>query len=275
MQSLRVELRTEHIGAEGLSPLGNFLWYMSSALPDVVSWYQIVPAVVGLGRALWVRRPQQLLLLVFATAFLLGISVHGLHWERWLVPLVPVFALLTASGLELMVEQLAARMQMSHAVHMSVLICAALALEVAPLTKVVEIDRRHSNPSTGVLARQWMEEHLPPGSRLVFEWSTLPMPLKSDRIDRGLLRNRTAGRNFVEMAMATLSDYGSLEEYKRMGYRYLVTAAEWYDYYPANADRFPKEAAFYRALLTRGRLLYEVNHAPTREGGAIRIYEIP
>lgn len=275
LQSIHVELRSAHIGADGLSPLGNLRWYMVFALPSMVSWYQLAPAAIGLARALWQQRPQQLILLLFVVVFLGSISMHALHWVRWLIPILPVFALLVASGMELVVTELAASLHLPQSMQRALLVAGASLLTAPLVARLVQLNQLYSHPSTGVVARQWVETHIPPGAHIAWEWSTLPMPLKSDRINMGIFRNTTDGTNLVELVMAKVADRGSLEAYVQDGYRYVVTAGESYDFYPANRARYPAEGAFYESLLTRGRLLYEVGPGAMRGGGWIRVYELP
>jgi hypothetical protein len=273
LRTLNVELRTTHVGADGLAPLGNLSWYLSAALPAAISWAQMVPAAVGVARAGVTRRSQQLLLLVFVAVFLAGISLHALHWGRWLIPILPVFALFAASGLEWVSERFLKRLGLPRAVP-HVFACVAGLVALPSTYRVMQLDRLHTSPSTAVLAQQWIEEHLPADSHLAFEAGTLPLPLQSERINLGVFRNTTGGRNFIEMGMVKLATRGSLEYYARLGYRYLVTTNEYYEYYPANRHLYTAEAAFYEALLTRGRLLHEIRPSTMHQGATIRIYQI-
>src|SRR5438876_767147 len=91
---LRHETKTSHLGADGLSPAGNLLWYLHEAIPDALSWPVALLAVAGVLLVLRDRRPKPLSLVVLVVAFLGSISLSSLHWERWLIPVLPVLALL-------------------------------------------------------------------------------------------------------------------------------------------------------------------------------------
>jgi len=272
--NLRTELRSVSIGSDGLPPTGNFLWYLGVALPQSISWPQVIAASLGLAVAARERQPQQALLVLFATTFLVGISLHPLHWARWLIPILPVVALFAAQGLEMTVRHLGDRLSVPLLWRRVAVLLGVVLLAWDPTRAVVEIDRLHTHPSTGVVARQWITENLPPGSWLAFEWQTLPPPLDAQPIDLGHWVARDFGRNFTELSMSKLAVRGTVTYYKREGFRYLVTSSLFYDYYPAHADAYPTEAAFYRALLTEGRLLQRVTPSASRQGSEIRIYEI-
>jgi len=273
MRDLKEQMRTSHIGADGLSPIGNLLWYLT-VLPASLSWPQTAAAVVGIALAIWKHRFEQILLLVFAVTFLLGISSSALHWERWLIPVLPVFALFAAHGLLTTVAQLTGRFGLRHLVQ-SLSLVALIGICCLPsVQRLVQMDRLYSNPSTSVLARQWMTENLPKGSSIAFEWETLPPPLKADTTNPGFWVNRDAGRNLSELSMSRLAVRGTINWYAQRAFRYLVTSDLFYAYYPEHADRYPQEAAFYRELLTQGRLIYQVSPSAEHTGPEIRIYEI-
>jgi hypothetical protein len=274
LASFRLHFGSTHIGADGLSPSGNLLWYVTSALPSSISWEQTVFAIIGMTVALWRRSVEPMLLLVFVAAFVVGISASSLHWARWLIPILPVFALLAAEGLTITASAIGARLGLAWGLQQATIVLAVLALCVAPLRQIAQTNRVYTNPSTNVLARQWIEQNLPPGSHLAFEYQTLPPPLQSDSLGVGIWTNRDGGRNLVEMSMSQLAVRGTVDYYVRSGFRYLVTSSLFYAYYPSNADRYPAEAAFYRTLIDNSRLLYEVKPSATHEGDEIRVYEI-
>ena len=257
-KSLQVQLRTAHPGADGLSPTGNLLWYLSFALPNTLSWPQTAAAVVGIALLLWRRTPQALLLLLFSVLFVIGISRHGLHWQRWLIPICPVLALFAASALEMTAARVAALLRLPRTAQLGLIALGAVLLVAQPARQVIALDRRYARLSTYVLARQWVEEHLPAGSRMAYEWETLPPPLT---------------KKLTEIPMSYLSVRQTLDYYSSHGVRFLVTSSVWYAYYPANAAQYPAQAAFYQQLLSEGHLLHTVESSGN-EGPEIRIYEI-
>lgn len=272
-KDLQTELRSSHIGADGLSPPQNFLWYLRM-LPQTISWPQTVAAVAGMTLGLARRGFYPLLLLAFAVAFLTGISLHPLHWSRWLIPLLPVVALFAAHGLHTAATFVANASPAPRVIKWGALVLGVGTLLWSPVERLIQLDRLHASPSTRVLARQWITEHLPTGSGIAFEWETLPPPIKADGLGLGHWIARDAGRDFKELSMSKLAVRGSIRWYAQQGFRYLVTSNLFYAYYPENAERYPKEAAFYRRLLAEGRLLYQVSPSADHEGPEIRVYEI-
>jgi hypothetical protein len=68
-------------------------------LPASITWPRYLLALAGIGLAVRRRRPRQLLLLLFVATFLATISLSSLHWQRWIIQVLPVLALFTAAAL--------------------------------------------------------------------------------------------------------------------------------------------------------------------------------
>jgi hypothetical protein len=215
------------------------------------------------------------LLLVFVATFLVPLSVHPWHFHRWLIPVLPACALCAAYGLTTAVAAGAQRLRLSSQAHAAVLVIGVCLAVAEPVGALVRMHRAYAQPSTYVVARQWIEENLPVGSYIAYEWETLPMPLVRQSLGPGVWINRHNDRNFSEVYMSKLSVRGTPGYYARAGYKYLVTSSLMYDVYPADAAHYPTEAAFYRELMSSGRLLKEVHPSGSSPGPAIRIYELP
>lgn len=256
--NLIFEARSIHPGADGLLPPGNLAWYLSTALPSLMTWPQLPFLVAGLFVALRDRQPHPRLLLLFVLPFLIGISLSPLHQQRWLLPALPVLALFTAAGLWAGITRIhRAQTAFPTAVITGGLVVLVTAL---PAYHLRLLNIQLSRPSTRVLAGAWIQANLPAGSAIALEEYTAPGSLLSRF---STLRTFALGWN--EM---TLSDYVA------EGYDYLVVSDEMYNRFLAQPDRFPDAAAFYEQLFAQGRLLQEFRPSLTRGGPLIRIYEV-
>ncbi len=254
--SVTNEARSTHLGHDGLSPSENLLWYLKVAIPSVITWPQAVLGAVGAGLVALRRRPEQLLLLGFVIVFLVGISLSSLHWKRWIIPILPVLALLVAYAIVEVAGWLADRLRASMMVPQLAVILAAVAVAAWPGYQVVLQDIRHTRDSTRILAGEWMLENVPADSRLAEEWYTAPT-LEEAPFD--IFRSFSlAGR--------------SLDEYQQEGYKYLVVSSSVYGRYLAESERYVKEVAFYRELFAEVNLLQRFVPSSTRGGPEIRIY---
>ena len=208
-QSLGLEARSTHLGADGLSPLGNLWWYLVKAIPLSISWPLAMLAIAGVLLVIWNRRPKQNLLLGFVLMFLAGISLSHLHWQRWIIQILPLLALFAAYALEVAVTHLAIRWRLTSRATRGLWVAAVLAVSVRPVSQLLLFDIQQVNRSTRILAREWMLDHLPEGSRIAQEWYTAPL----------------IGAQFDVQERPSLAEDRVLEDYRRDDYRYLVTSS--------------------------------------------------
>jgi len=253
--SVSNEARGTHLGHDGLSPPENTLWYLRVAIPSVITWPQAALMAVGVGLVLLRRRPEQLLLLGFAVIFLAGISMSGLHWKRWIIPMLPVLALLVAYAIAEVTGWLGGRLRASMVPQLAVVL-AAVAVAAWPGYQVVLQDIRHARDSTRILAREWILENIPAGSRLAEEWYTAP----------------SLGGSQLDVYTTQYLDERSLDEYRQEGYQYLVVSSSIYGRYFAERERYPETVAFYREVFAEANLLQRFVPSSTRGGPEIRIY---
>jgi hypothetical protein len=249
------EARGTHLGHDGLSPPENALWYLRAAIPSVITWPQAALVAVAVGLVFLRRRPEQLLLLGFAVIYLAGISLSGLHWKRWIIPILPVLALLVAYAIAEVAGWLSGRLRASMMPQLAVVL-AAVAVAAWPGHQVVLQDIRHSRDSTRILAREWILENIPAGSRLAEEWYTAP----------------SLGGSQLDVYTTRYLDERSLDEYRQEGYQYLVVSSSVYGRYFAEPERSPETVAFYRELFAEANLLQRFVPSSTRGGPEIRIY---
>jgi hypothetical protein len=79
-----------HPGADGLSPIGNLLWYVGTIAPSVFGWAILAVAAIGLVAVAWTHPMPAAVLVAFAGSYLVGVSAAPLHWDRYIIPLVPI-----------------------------------------------------------------------------------------------------------------------------------------------------------------------------------------
>ena len=92
------EARSEHAGADGLGFLGNFEFYITGSL-----WYIgtliFVSSIIGMIYAFFKKKKEILFLGSFIIIFIFFISSLALHWDRWILPIVPFGCIFASLGL--------------------------------------------------------------------------------------------------------------------------------------------------------------------------------
>ncbi len=258
LSDLALEARSTHLGADGLSPAGNFSWYLTRAIPLSITWPQAMSAALGVALVVWKRQPPQMLLLGFVVTFLAGISLSPLHWQRWVIQILPLLALFAAHALDQASTYLSARLRPTPPAQAISIATALLLISAWPVYQLILFDVRQASRSTRILAREWILQNLPAGSRIAQEWYAAPL----------------VGAGFDVLERFSLAEDRTLDDYRQDGYRYLVTSSAIQGRYLAEPERCPSEVAFYQALFAEGHLLQQFEPSATRGGTAIRIYEL-
>jgi 4-amino-4-deoxy-L-arabinose transferase-like glycosyltransferase len=251
-------------GTTGFSHVGNLRWYLGTAIPEALTWPLVALAAIGVVLILWRRRPCQLLLVAFGAIFLAAICASNAHWSRWVLPMLPVVVLFAGAATDTIVDRFVAAVP--RASRTSIVAPVALAgvtaiLVLHPLGALLAANR-HDNDgprmsdTTRHAVRNWIVTRLPPGSRILGESDTLPLQGARFEVDRRL-----------NPRIHTLADY------QRAGSQYFVVKGADAAVYRFNATHHPREAAFYRDVACRTRLM-AVFRGELRDGGPIRIYQL-
>jgi hypothetical protein len=246
-----------HLGNDGLSPLGNLAWYVSTALPNTLTIPIALLALAGI--VLIVCRPSapRALLLLFALAFMVGICAAPLHWDRWALQIVPVLLLFAAYAGTYAFEVVRARSRLRSKWVVAAGFAALAALAVSPAAALVGQEPLLAKPGTRTLARNWIVRHVPRGTRIGIEIKTAPL----DRTGLRVSSRYALGRQ------------GTVDSYEDHGYRYLVVNGHVRDVYLAESRRYPLQAGFYRSLARDSRLVRVFRPGIHRAGSTILIYE--
>lgn len=209
-------------------------------------WEGLGPAllVAGLGLALALasRRRADLVLASFVLAYFAALLALDAHFERYVLPLVPALG------------ALAGRLRWLAPV-------TALLL-VVPLVWSIRDAHRLTRTDTRVVARAWIQEHLPAGAALAAESSSppfegfrvvrlaLPGPQRPSDPDRDVARLRAAGVRYV-----------------------LVTGAVA-DPVLAARERYRSEVRFYEELRAEARRLYYLAPGGELAGPWVAVYRL-
>ena len=113
-------------------------------------------AAVGIGAALWRRTRTDLVLLSFAVGYWLTLMPQQAHFERYVLPLVPVLAVLAGS--------------------VRAVVPVALVALLLPLAWSVGDARELTRTDTRVRADAWVSANVPRGDPIAADPSTLPLP---------------------------------------------------------------------------------------------------
>jgi hypothetical protein len=193
----------------------------------------------------------------FIVAYLVFASLPPRHYERNLLPILPYLAI--SGGIATAAFLAWARSRRLRGSPRPRLATGLVAIGLAaclvvPAAASAEITGAMRRPDTRLIARAWMLDHVPRGTRIAREVYT---PQFSTEYARG-------GSYFLFQH--------TLEEYRTRGVRYLIASSRTYSRFVDMPDS-AEETAFYRGLFALPEV-FRVDPGPDRRGPTIRIFRL-
>ena len=202
----------------------------------------LIIALIGLVSALVVRSKADVILASFVVGYAVDLLTIRAHFDRYLLPLVPVLGVLAG--------------------RLRVLAPVTLLLLVIPLTYSIRDDVELTRTDTRVIAERWIREHVPDDSLVAAESSTPPLvgypelPLLLPGPGRPSDPNR------------------DLDRLRRQGVGYVLVTGAVADRVLAARSRYPREARFYADLRRRARRVYYLKPGGDTAGPWVAVYRL-
>jgi hypothetical protein len=203
----------------------------------------VLVAAVGVVAALIRRTKTDLILVSFAIAYWLTLMPQQAHFERYILPLVPVLAVLAGS--------------------VRVVVPFALVALALPLAWSVSDACELTRTDTRLRADAWVAAHVAQGDTIAADPSTLPL----------------TGRQVVRLELpgpGRPSDpKRDLAWLRREGVKWVIVSGDVTDRVLAASARYPRETAFYEQL-SRGRkpAFVVLPEEPGLAGPWVRVYRL-
>ena len=202
----------------------------------------LVVAGAGLVLALVRRTRSDLVLASFTLVYFASLVPLEAHFDRYVLPLVPVLGALAG--------------------RLRPLAPVALALLVVPLVWSLEDDVRLTRTDTRVVAHRWIETALPNGARVAVDPSIAPLD------DVSVLPLALPGPAFRSDPNRDVS------RLRAAGVEYAVVTGAIADRVLAARDRYLREARFYDRLRTSTKRLYYVSSGRGLTGPWVAVYRL-
>lgn len=260
-------------------PQRNGILYYVWTLTWGLGW---VPTLSALGGALLLLKRDIRAAAVFVPApilFVFYMGSQGRYFGRWIMPIVPILILLAAYGVWRALSRLLPMAGRMAPVVSGVVVAALLA---QGLVTSIHTDIVLTRADTRALARQWIFEHIPPGSLMVVEpiylllsptgedaggvhrlgdqaprWSFLDIP--KALIRAGLMYRREALAHKGPVKFEWLLRPGLIDVYEQTGACWVVTGSGQWGRAFATPELVPEAIRYYRELRHRATVVYRVN----------------
>lgn len=271
--NLQGEKQAHHLGANGTTFWGNAWWYLSVPMLRALGASGLALSVGGLalvaGAVGKARRHQEFLAICLPStvAILLISSSQAIIWERWIMLMVPVGAMLAAHALVEAGRFLGSRQGQLAGRTAAI---AGLGLLLAPLAFAARADGIERVNDTRVAADRWIKAHAPRGSRVLVEHFAFDLLHREDlhvifpmgeagctdvralldnRVDNNAVNASRGGRSNLDygtlppaQAHACVPDFAVLTQYLR---------------YEAEENLYQQEYANYLWLVAQGEIVAE------------------
>ena len=201
----------------------------------------LLVGAVALVFALVRRSRADLVLASFALAYYLNLATLSSHFDRYVLPLIPVLGALAG--------------------RFRAVAPATLLLLVVPLTSSVRADRELTRTDTRVRAHAWIDANVPAGTRVALD----PSAPEVEDLDLLRLALPGPGRDFDENR--------DVARLRVRGVRYVVVTGAVTDRVLAAREQYPRESAFYDELRRRTPA-YELRPGGDLGGPWVAVYRL-
>ncbi len=203
----------------------------------------LLVSAVGLVAALLRRSRTDLVLLSFVGVYWLTLMPQAAHFDRYVLPLVPVLAVLAGS--------------------VRAAVPVALVALILPLVWTVNDARELTRTDTRLRADAWVAANVPATDAIAADPSTLPL------LGRNVMRLELPGPG------RPADPERDVEGLRRQGVKWVIISGAVTDRVLAAPDRYPREAVFYEQLGHDLQPAFAVSpDEPGLAGPWVRIYRL-
>ncbi|MBI2809675.1 MAG: glycosyltransferase family 39 protein [Candidatus Melainabacteria bacterium] len=257
LDDLKFETQSDFAELTGLGPMGNLHYYVVEGIPEAIGVWLTGFAALGLILVPLRRRTfKTLIYLTLLTVFAVGTCMNPRHWARWVLPVMPVVALLAGFGLtglyDFLNYLLSKRISASTARITSLVIVLLLGLFsfFFPLRRLLTDQWQKSHLSERALVYPYITSKIPLGSKIALD-SSWDWPNKmAYQVTEDIWR--------PDFVPPRPHNYHFPEDLARAGFQYMIVQRWNREYYmmDENKAKYPSEYAFYHALSERAPLIF-------------------
>ena len=275
LSDLAGEARGSHPGATGSGLAGNLAAYLAGPLALSFGRIGLALALAGVLAASIRSRGHRLVVLPVLAAFMLLIALQSLWWERWLVPVLPLFAL----SLGWLLRHAMRSLRRHHAGASGCAVTALALVLALPMMIESRVRAAERAQDTRQAASQWIRRHAAPGATVLVEHAAIdllqgPWPVKfplgaAGCIDaRAVLAGRISASEVDERREASaVVDLGHVDPAMMDS-----CAADFYvlsnfQRYEAERSEFPGAYAQYLAIVRANPIVAKFAPVPGCQGG--------
>ncbi len=254
LEDLKFETQSEFAGVTGLDPFSNLNFYFSEAFPECLGYVFTWGAVVGL--LLKWRKPtfQTSMYTVLLLIFMIGTCCNPRHWDRWILPMLPLVCLLAGFMLDqlglLVARLLSGKLspKLAKISSVVVMVCVFMYAYFIPFRHLLQSEWQKTHLSPLASTYPYIKAHIPPGAKIALDaawrWPEQYLYVLKEDIWR------------TDYVPPRPHNYYFPEDIAKEGYQYMIVVKwvrEWYETFPT---KYPRECAFFKRLHERAPLIF-------------------
>ena len=232
------------VGFEGwqIDPAGGFIFYIKTLLWGL-GWALTLVSIISTIIILFRHRLIDLVLISFPLVFYIYMGFQKMFFGRFILPAIPPLILVTSA----LIIQTLSRFSQTNFIRKYGLVCIALVLGAQPLINSIRFDFLLSQTDTRTIAKSWIEQNIPDGSKIAMDFAYLCPSLSTKEKPVALSKN-TYQVWYPDFTMGKGLPDHALGWYQNQGYRYLVACSFIYDLSVEDNQQEQERQAFYATL---------------------------
>ena len=259
-----LETETTHLGADRLPGLQNYYWYFKYGVYDAVGGaFFMAFAAVGLIPVCLKGDFKKRFFLVFPLVYFFVMASASIRFQNRLMPVLPFVAVLFGAGVHGTHRFISGRIRPRAAARAVLIVFWVLTF--AALVSVAVRDYRYaetfSRTDSRTIAKEWIESHLPAGSKIAYEDYAPQMQVNPKRpfvlLDRG----------YDKIVSLPLSAY------EEQSVDYIIITDSFRSRFFEEPKKYGLEIQRYKELVKKTELV-KVFSYPDHPGPVIRIYRL-
>jgi 4-amino-4-deoxy-L-arabinose transferase-like glycosyltransferase len=235
-----------------IDPDGGYLFYLKTLMWGM-GWplgsFAILAAIVAPFR----RNRIDFVLLSFPWLVFLYLGSQEMFFGRFMLP---VIALMIIVSISLLVE-ISSRVIRHSLWRKAALLSMLIILSIQPFAASIRFNSLITKEDTRAIAKEWIEQNLPEGTRVAMDWHFHCPPLST--MDRPIANSSKTYHVWMpEFGVGTGLVDNSLDWYRQNGYEYLVACSSLYNLVAMDKEQNQARIVFYSSLDRNLVLINEV-----------------
>jgi len=256
-----VEARSSHIGHDGLGFAGNVLYYIKKPLNKDSGGIGLeIFSAVGIFLLLkdWKKLDNRhLVFFSFPLVYFFAISRLSLHWSRWMIPVFPFLAVLSAIGLNKSLDLI----KINQPYKKIILILILIILLIEPSKKSISNIWKLSQKDTRTVSKEWIESNLPQYSVIAYEHFGPHLHIQPKR------KFKLLNMDWIRIV------YNSLDYYVKKDVDYIIITSGFKNEFYSNPKKYKKFIERYEHLDARCKKIQTFTPSKFQPGPIITIYK--